>query len=159
MKEMRIRFANKIVTQVTTDGDIIIQSTKMHRDVEVLKFHRANNLDKRALNEFYRLQVLIAPLVQNMKTSGCEWCFSMTYVHLPALTHVGERAFYACMGLESVCMDKVTQLSSQSFEYCQNLKVVRMDKVEKIAEKCFYMCSNLQIGSFAKVSEIQNGAF
>ena len=87
-------------------------------------------------------------------------CSLLQTVNFPAVTSVGELAFYECGKLESIEFKSgLTQIGNRAFEKCSALATVTLpDTVKTIGENCFYNCAFGSINT-AGVEVIGEGAF
>ena len=80
----------------------------------------------------------------------------------PAVTSIGENAFYECSGLTSVTIGNgVESIGDGAFAYCEGLTSVTIqDGVKSIGERAFYGCSGLTSVTIpSSVKSIENTAF
>ncbi len=81
-------------------------------------------------------------------------------VNLPALTHVGDYAFYGSLNLKSIDLSGVTFVGEGAFALCESLaSVVLTDTLKEVATYAFYGCSALTNIDFSNLVKIGEGAF
>ena len=83
----------------------------------------------------------------------------LTTIEFPeGLKHIGDQAFYACLGLQDVNLKNVKSIGSAFFE-CSNLQNVESKNLETIGDDAFSGCSSLQSVDLRNAETIGDYAF
>ncbi len=81
----------------------------------------------------------------------------LTTVTLPALTYVGNNAFYASLSLQSIDLSKVTFVGEAAFALCQSLEsVILTETLTEVSAYTFYGCvalTDIDFSHFVKIGE------
>ncbi len=81
-------------------------------------------------------------------------------VNLPALTYVGDYAFYASQSLKSIDLSKVTFIGEGAFAFCTALESVTLtETLTEAPAYAFYGCVALSKINFSHLVKIGEGAF
>jgi hypothetical protein len=80
-------------------------------------------------------------------------------ITLPAITTIGDRAFYGCTGLTTVTLPKAETIGDSAFYHCTGLTEVSLLKAKTIVNFAFYRCTGLTTVSLPKAQTIGYRAF
>ncbi len=81
-------------------------------------------------------------------------------VNLPALTYVGDYAFYGSLYLQSIDLSKVTFVGEGAFALCEALESVTLtDTLKEVPTYTFYGCTALANIDLSHLVKIGEGAF
>lgn len=81
-------------------------------------------------------------------------------VIFPALTYVGDYAFYGSLSLQSVDLPKVTFVGEGAFALCEALESVALtETLKEVSGYTFYGCTSLADIDFSHLVKIGEGAF
>lgn len=80
-------------------------------------------------------------------------------VNLPALTYVGDYAFYGSLSLQSIDLSKVTYIGEGAFALCESLASVTLtETLTELPGYAFYGCTALRNIDLSKLVKIGEGA-
>ncbi len=90
---------------------------------------------------------------------GAYPCYALKSVNLPAVTEIGDKAFYGSMFMTSVSAQKATEIGNQAFFGAASIKEVSLPAVTEIGNEAFGGCDLLTTVSLPKVTTIGYYAF
>lgn len=132
--------------------------------VKSVKFNKLKNLSDYALMEFTGLEMIDAPLIEKIGSSGMHktsvksLSFPMLYsigasglsynaqlvsIDSPNLQFVSQLAFQNDTALTRVCFPKVDSLDTKTFYGCSSLSYADFTSIRYVGKEIFYNCSSL----------------
>ena len=85
---------------------------------------------------------------------------NLVSVELPALTYVGDYAFYGSVALKNIDLSKVTFIGVGAFALCESLEsVILTNTLTEVPAYAFYGCISLSDIDFSNIVKIGEGAF
>ncbi|MDE7087533.1 MAG: leucine-rich repeat domain-containing protein, partial [Clostridia bacterium] len=105
-------------------------------------------------------EVTLPDVITELPDRIFDGCKLLETVNMPAVTSVGDMAFYECTNLESIEFKSgLTEIGDRAFERCPSLATVTLpDTVKTIGRNSFYE-SNIESINTAGVEEIGDTAF